>query len=66
VYAQAIVVQDIFGHTLESLRNIKHIFKYGIPYIHIAYSLPLSIYLYLFIYIYLSIFTCLRVVLSDN
>ncbi|XP_024392786.1 LIMR family protein At3g08930 [Physcomitrium patens] len=30
VYAQATVVQEIFGHTLESLRGIKYLFEYNV------------------------------------
>ncbi|CAK9227079.1 unnamed protein product [Sphagnum tenellum] len=30
LYAQATVVQEIFGHTLESLRGIKYLFKYNV------------------------------------
>ena len=47
VYAQATVVQEIFGHTLESLRGIKYLFKYGIT--HCLQSA--SIYLSLFVHI---------------
>ena len=54
VYAQTIVVQEIFGHTLELLRGIKYIFKYGITHCFQSTS------------IYLSLFICLHVVLTDN
>ncbi|KAJ7294873.1 hypothetical protein O6H91_06G109600 [Diphasiastrum complanatum] len=30
VYAQATAVQEIFGHTLESLRGIKYLFRYNV------------------------------------
>ena len=54
VYAQTIVVQKIFGHTLEFLRGIKYLFKYGITHCFQSTS------------IYLSLFICLHVVLIDK
>ncbi|KAG0503243.1 hypothetical protein HPP92_003315 [Vanilla planifolia] len=46
-YAQATAAQDIFGHTLQSLRGIKYLYKYNIfPYVFVVLA-AITLLLYL-------------------
>ncbi|KMZ58359.1 LMBR1-like membrane protein [Zostera marina] len=48
-YAQATSAQEIFGHTLQSLRGIKYLYKYNVfPYIFLGFAIITLVYYLIF------------------